>query len=115
MTTVAREEGFLALYKGLWPSIAGIFPYIGIDFAVYETLRTHIPQGSTWRNSHNEPRKHVLLGCGAIAGAVGQTIAYPLDLVRRRLQVQGQGRTTYEYSGKLIIATQFRYHILTFS
>ena len=27
---VVREEGFLALYRGLWPSLAGIFPYIGI-------------------------------------------------------------------------------------
>ena len=27
---VVREEGVLALYRGLWPSIAGIFPYIGI-------------------------------------------------------------------------------------
>lgn len=27
---VVRDEGVLALYRGLWPSIAGIFPYIGI-------------------------------------------------------------------------------------
>ena len=27
---VVRDEGFAALYRGLWPSIAGIFPYIGI-------------------------------------------------------------------------------------
>jgi hypothetical protein len=30
------------------------------------------------------------LGCGAAAGSVGQTVAYPFDVARRRLQVRTQ-------------------------
>lgn len=29
------------------------------------------------------------LGCGAAAGTTGQTVAYPFDVARRRLQVSG--------------------------
>lgn len=28
------------------------------------------------------------LGCGALAGSIGQTVAYPFDVARRRLQVR---------------------------
>lgn len=29
------------------------------------------------------------LGCGALAGTTGQTVAYPFDVARRRLQMSG--------------------------
>jgi solute carrier family 25 phosphate transporter 23/24/25/41 len=88
------------MYKGLWPSLVGIFPYIGIDFAVYETLRTHLPP--SMKNERGESSRVALFCCGAVAGMVGQTVAYPLDLVRRRMQVQGFGGTNYTYKGGIL-------------
>ena len=88
MRAVVQREGPFALYKGLTPSLVGIMPYVGIDFAVYDTLRR-----SAWIPRHadsSEPTVAGKLAAGAIAGTAGQTIAYPLDTVRRILQVQDQ-------------------------
>lgn len=37
--TIVREEGPRALYKGWLPSVIGVVPYVGLNFAVYETLK----------------------------------------------------------------------------
>jgi hypothetical protein len=80
------QEGVLSLYRGWLPSVIGVVPYVGLNFAVYETLKdvaikqykcsTDQDLSSTYR-----------LAAGGVAGTVGQTIAYPFDVVRRRLQV----------------------------
>ena len=57
LVTVVNKEGPLALYRGLWPSVAGIFPYIGM-----RTVTWH-PSPSPLRPS---PSAHLLLcGCDA--------------------------------------------------
>ena len=33
------QEGPLALYKGWLPSVIGVIPYVGLNFAVYESLK----------------------------------------------------------------------------
>jgi solute carrier family 25 (mitochondrial phosphate transporter), member 23/24/25/41 len=84
---IVRHEGPRALYKGLVPSMAGIVPYVGLDFAVYETLRELpiVPKNA----ETNQPTVVAKLICGGIAGIIGQTVAYPLDTCRRLLQTQG--------------------------
>ncbi len=39
---ILREEGGFwsgCLYRGIFPTILGIAPYVGLNFAVYETLK----------------------------------------------------------------------------
>ena len=35
----AAQEGVIALWKGWLPSVIGVVPYVGLNFAVYETLK----------------------------------------------------------------------------
>lgn len=91
---VMREEGGVrALYRGLITTAVGVAPYVGINFAAYEALRGYItPPGKT-----SVGRK---LSCGALAGSISQTLTYPFDVLRRKMQVTGmQGGP--KYSGTL--------------
>ncbi|KAL0464888.1 UNVERIFIED_CONTAM: Mitochondrial adenine nucleotide transporter ADNT1 [Sesamum latifolium] len=62
LSTVLREEGFRALYKGWLPSVIGVVPYVVSTLLFMNLLKT---------------------------GTVGQTVAYPLDVIRRRMQMVG--------------------------
>lgn len=40
MSRIVKDEGFLALWKGGWPSILKTVPATAITFAVYEMCKT---------------------------------------------------------------------------
>lgn len=62
------------------PTLTGILPYAGLKFYIYEKLKRHVPE-------EYEKSIAMRLSCGAVAGLVGQTFTYPLDVVRRQMQV----------------------------
>jgi hypothetical protein len=64
----------------------GILPYSGIKFFVYQKFKR------SWADAHpspadTKPPMYASLAFGATAGVVAQTLTYPLDVVRRRMQV----------------------------
>ena len=69
----ATEGGMAALYRGIAPTVAGVAPYVGLNFMIYESVRTYFtPEGE------KDPSAIGKLGAGAISGAVAQTCTYPL-------------------------------------
>lgn len=95
---IRRDEGPRGFFRGLGPGLAQIVPFMGVFFAVYETLRPHLsgldlPFGSGGAVA------------GTIASVTAKTGTFPLDLVRKRIQVQGPTRGGYvhknipEYAG----------------
>ena len=94
-TIYAKEGGFRGFYRGLMPTIIGMAPYAGVSFFTFGTLKsvglTHAPT-LLGRPSSDNPnvlvlKTHINLLCGGIAGAIAQTISYPLDVTRRRMQL----------------------------
>jgi len=79
--TLLSYEGSKSLYRGWWPTAIGIFPYAGISFLIFETLKQRF-QGETDRSL--TPLESML--CGGTAGVVSQTATYPLDTIRKFMQ-----------------------------
>jgi len=79
---LVMKEGYIALYRGCLPSMIGIVPYAGATFFTYETAkRLHYEY-----TGKDEPHHLQRLAFGALAGLIGQSASYPLDVVRRRMQ-----------------------------
>lgn len=60
----------------------GIVPYAGLDIAAFELMRDRLHEGYDRR-----PPPHYLLFAGMLSSTGAQLVAYPLGLIRTRLQV----------------------------
>jgi len=92
VTMYKTEGGVFALYRGIIPTVAGVAPYVGLNFMTYEIVRKYLtPEGD---KNPNAVRK---LAAGAISGAVAQTCTYPFDVLRRRFQINTMSGMGYQY------------------
>lgn len=105
---VTPRLGLANFYRGFSPTLVGMLPYAGMSFLTHDTVGdllrhpavaqyTILPSTKVSSLSSIEsqgPRRTQLnapaqLTAGATAGLVSQTISYPLEVVRRRMQVGG--------------------------
>lgn len=101
---VFQNEGkIVGLYRGITPTVLAMIPYGGCNFYMFERLKhlsiEYLPTVCGYEKDGkivlNIPSKLV---CGGIAGAIGQTTIYPLDVARRRMQLSMTSSETKKFS-----------------
>jgi solute carrier family 25 (mitochondrial adenine nucleotide translocator), member 4/5/6/31 len=84
--TAKGPKGFLGLYNGFGVSVVGIIPYRGVYFGLYDSLKEKNPYKKDL-GVKGILSKFVIAQFTAIAAGYA---SYPLDTVRRRLQMQSE-------------------------
>ncbi|KAF7975440.1 hypothetical protein HWV62_9575 [Athelia sp. TMB] len=82
----------LKFYRGFSVTVMGMIPYAGTSFLTWGFLRSHIVQPPTASSPQPGLNPLVNLVIGALSGAIAQTVSYPFEVVRRRMQVGGLTR-----------------------
>jgi solute carrier family 25 folate transporter 32 len=94
VATIVREEGPLALYKGVGPALL-LTSHGGVQFVVYEYLKKHfhfqrINREDTGRASQGLTKRLQksagYLAMGAVAKIAASTVTYPLQTIKARMQ-----------------------------
>jgi len=103
---IYNAEGLRGLYRGGLSGLVGSIPFEGIQFACYEYCKSYAVQNQwpAWRwKSGNKTSLNSIdyLAIGSISGAVAQTISYPFDSVKKRLQAQNLGTISKKYNGMM--------------
>lgn len=92
-SSIIRKEGVQGLFRGVVPAVTAIAPNAAIQFGTYN----FIIERYTSLMSKDTPSRDEILLSGMISGFVAKTCVYPLDLVKKRLQIQQfqSKRTTF--------------------
>ncbi len=71
-----RQKGIRAFYAGCGPASIQIIPYMGLNFAIYDSLTS------------GDKAIGLSAYAGTISGSVSKIIVYPMDTVKKRIQAQ---------------------------
>ncbi|BCS30081.1 thiamine transporter TPC1 [Aspergillus puulaauensis] len=91
---IARYEGPAGFFRGCSAAVGQIVPYMGLFFSTYETLRPVMATAPDVLPIPLPPGSGDA-AAGVVASVLAKTGVFPLDLVRKRLQVQGPTRALY--------------------
>jgi solute carrier family 25 phosphate transporter 23/24/25/41 len=95
-----NEGGLYGWFKGSMHANAWAIVYYGVQFYVYDSLKNlYATVGLKEGEKNRKAGPMTGLAFGAISGSACVSAAYPLELVRRKLQVQGLGGRPIIYKG----------------
>ncbi|KAJ8097478.1 mitochondrial carrier domain-containing protein [Lipomyces tetrasporus] len=96
---IPNVRGMHNFYRGFTPTLLGMLPYAGVSFWTHDTIHDifrskllapyAVADGSASSDRHVPLTVWAQLMAGGMAGMVAQTASYPLEVVRRRMQVGG--------------------------
>nr|GME01177.1 mitochondrial thiamine diphosphate carrier 2-like [Ipomoea batatas] len=89
---ILRSRGIRGLYSGLSPTLIEIIPYAGLQFGTYDALKRWTVDWNRFRSSDMSqgdfaPSSLQLFFCGLAAGTTAKAVCHPLDVVKKRFQV----------------------------
>ena len=85
---IKRNEGYTGFFRGLYAGIGQVVPYMGLFFCFYEGFKPVLAPLPLPFNSSDAV-------AGVTASVLSKSMVFPLDTVRKRLQVQGPTREKY--------------------
>lgn len=95
---IMQTRGFRGLYAGLSPTLVEIIPYAGLQFGTYDTFKrwmmawnNRLPNTSMINHGGSLSSFQLFL-CGFAAGTCAKAVCHPLDVVKKRFQIEGLAR-----------------------
>jgi hypothetical protein len=93
---IHKTEGFRGFYAGIFPTLLVAVPNFAISYSVYGSLKEYMMDDELFYNlrkidaDSGEPKLGfgLTVACGAASGILATVFTFPMDTIRRRMQVQ---------------------------
>ncbi|ANM68811.1 Mitochondrial substrate carrier family protein [Arabidopsis thaliana] len=96
---IIQSRGIRGLYNGLTPTLVEIVPYAGLQFGTYDMFKRWMMDWNRYKLSSKIPinvdtnlSSFQLFICGLGAGTSAKLVCHPLDVVKKRFQIEGLQR-----------------------
>lgn len=95
-TKIYRSEGVAGFYSGIAPTLLVAVPNFAISYTTYGTLKEHMIDDDLFYNlrridadsGESKLGFALTVACGGASGILATLVTFPMDTIRRRMQVQ---------------------------